>query len=521
MFEIINNILDVWDRFGKFALPICFIIVLLTIDWCFYKDALLNAAQKWSLIINFALIGAIIISVLFSLGYIDLSKKNFDDSSFVIVISPFQSYSSSEDLKEYDFGTAQSIKRDLETFPNVSVELLNKNEVINNFEQAKTVADQKNAHIVLFGESINAYLGTDKEFDCSIYLSDRIKNKNIFTSSTINRNSIINSDFIPIHKTNDISNFKGQVKDVVNLIFGLEKYFSNDYSGALVYFTNVSEKSINSDIYVYIGYSQLNLNLLNESLESYNKSLSLNPNNEYALNDIGIIYQSQGKYNDSIKYFDESIGINPNYPASWSNKGVSLFRLGKYDESEKCFDKALEIDPNSLLGLINKGTLAKNQGDFVSSLKLYDRALLINPNYPIVWVIKGGILNEKLNRKDEALASFDKAIILDPNLDLAWYGKGIVYYNSANYDDAIKCFKKAIEINPSNYEALNYLGMSYGQKKEYDLSEQAFIEAIKIDPNQPIAKNNLAYLFKNSGKPIGYKIQIPVKNDTIILVFDG
>jgi len=521
MFDLVNDVTSVLDRFGKFALPICFLIILISFNWYFHKDEILDAAQKWSLVINIALIGAIIISLLFSYGFIDFTKKKTDESSFFIVISPFQSYGSSEDLKDYDFGTSQSIKRDLENFTNVSVELLNKNEAIDNFEQAKKVADQKNAHIVLFGESIDAYLGSEREFACSVYISDKIKNKNTFTSSSINRQSVINSDFVPIHKTNDILNFKGQIKDVVNLIFGLEKYFSNDYSGALIYFTNVSEKSINSDIYVYIGYSQLNLNLVNESLESYNKSLALNPNNEYAINDLGIISQKQGKYNESISLFDRAISINPRDPAFWSNKGVSLFKLGNFDEAEKNYDKALEINPNSLLGLINKGTLTKNRGDFNSTLKLYDKALSINPNYPIVWVIRGGILDEKLNRKEEAFASFDKAISLDPNLDLAWYGKGITYFNSGKYDDAIDCFKKAIDINPSYYEAYNYLGISYGQIKEYNLSEQALIEAIKIDPEQTIAKKNLGYLFNTSGKPIGYKVQIPVKNDTIIIVFDG
>jgi tetratricopeptide (TPR) repeat protein len=521
MFEIVNNITEIWDRFGKFALPICFLIILISFNWYIHKDTIVESLQKWSLVINIALIIAVIITSLFSYGLIDFTKKNLDDSSFLIVISPFQSFGSSENLKEYDFGTSQSIKRDLEGFANVSVEILDKNDAINNFEQAKIIANQKNAHIVLFGESIDAYLGSDREFDCSVYISDRIKNKNTFTSSNINRQSVINSDFVPIHKTNDISSFKGQIKDVVNLIFGLEKYFSNDYSGALIYFTNVSEKSINSDVYVYIGYSQLNLNLVNESLESYNKSLSLNPNNEYALNDLGIIYQNQGKYNESISLFDKSISINSKYPASWSNKGVSLFKMGNYNESEKCFDKALEIDPNSLLGLINKGTLTKNRGDYNSTLKLYDKALSINPNYPIVWVIRGGILNEQLNRKEEALVSFDKAIALDPNLDLAWYGKGIAYYNFANYDEAINCFKKAIEINPSYYEAQNYLGMSYGQKKEYSLAEQTFIKAIEIDPNQTIAQNNLLHLFDISGKEIGYEIKIPVKNNTTVIVCKG
>jgi len=517
MFDILTNILEIKDQLGKFAIPVILIIIFISVNWFFHKDIIIASLKKYSIIINFALIGGIIVSSLFAFGLIDFTKKNQDDGSFFIVISPFQKFGSSENLKEYDFGTSQSIKKELESVESVKVELLNKDEVINDFEQARIVAKQKDAHIVLFGESIDAYLGTDKEFECSVYISDRIKNKDTFTSSNINRESIINSDFIPIHKTSDIPSFKGQIKDIVNLILGLEKYFSNDYRDALVYFTNVSNKSINSDIYVYIGYSQLNLNLINESLESYNKSLSLNPNNEYALNDIGVVYQKQGKYNESLVFFNKSIDLNSKYPASWSNKGISFFNLGNYEESEKCYDKALEIDPNSVLGLVNKGTLYNKRGDYNSTLKFYDKALSIDQNYPIIWTIRGGIL-EELGRRDEALESFDKAITLDSNFDLAWYGKGIFYFHSTKYDDAINCFKKAIEINPSYYNAQVYLGISYGQKMEYDLAEQAFIKAIEIDPEQTMAQKNLKTLFLISGKAIGYEIQVPLKNNTIIKV---
>jgi len=128
MFEIVNNITEIWDRFGKFALPICFLIILISFNWYIHKDTIVESLQKWSLVINIALIIAVIITSLFSYGLIDFTKKNLDDSSFLIVISPFQSFGSSENLKEYDFGTSQSIKRDLEGFANVSVEILDKND---------------------------------------------------------------------------------------------------------------------------------------------------------------------------------------------------------------------------------------------------------------------------------------------------------------------------------------------------------------------------------------------------------
>jgi len=494
----------------------------------------------------------IVIGILFGIIWImDSNLKSLGDKSVRVVISPYQQLGESSNKNQitYDIGTTELIRKEIEKNPNIDVKILDTYEAVTNNDAAKRISDKYNADIVIFGKSIDA-MGEFKGLETSIFFSEKIKKMNRIQATSGIKDAMSGFDLYTIHDNQDISKFKGQIKDVVNLIFGLEKYFSENYPDSLVFFSNVSDSSLNSEFYVYKGYSQLKQNLFNESLISYDKAILLNSKNEFAWNDKGYLYQLMGKVNESMYFFDQSISINPDYPLSWLNKGNGYANLGNYEDALKCYSKplekypdyylsynnlgtlelqkrnfseaernlnrAIEINPNSELAWINKGELNKQKGDFESALYCYDKGLSLNENYPVVWVIRGGILDE-LGRSEESIKSFDKSLSLSPNLDLAWYGKGITYFHSEKYDDAIKCFKQAIEINPLYYEAQNYLGMSYGQKKEYDLAEQSFIKAIEMNPDQTTAQKNLGYLFNISGKEKGYEIRVQVKNDTIIL----
>jgi tetratricopeptide (TPR) repeat protein len=62
-------------------------------------------------------------------------------------------------------------------------------------------------------------------------------------------------------------------------------------------------------------------------------------------NNKGISLFSIGKINESIQTFDQAIELNPNSADSWYNKGIALSTLKRYNESIQAFDKAIELNP--------------------------------------------------------------------------------------------------------------------------------------------------------------------------------
>jgi tetratricopeptide (TPR) repeat protein len=518
-----NEISDIYKNNPKLAPIIIILLILVSVILYSHQKNIQNTIRKLLKPIIFVLIVGLII---FSIPVVlDITKQYPESQSFRIVISPFQIVESSSKQNDFDFGTPESIKNEIEKKQkNIEVIILPEDDAVINLEKAKSISEKYNAHIVLFGKTKDAYLGEKKSVDCSVYISEKIKNRDTIQYRDNLQSSIAGLFDYRIQSSQDVSNFEGQINDVVNLILGLENYFSNNYSGSLIYLTNVSQKSLNSDTYVYIGNAQQSLNLINDSFESINKSLKLDPNNFYAWGALGLLDQKIGKYNESLSSLNKSIMLNPDNPQVWLDGGVSFQSLGNYDSALKYYseplkkypnyypslvnvgqieilkgnlteaeiytNRAIEVDPTYEHAWVNKGEIYRLKGDFNTSLVYIDKALSINQNDPEAWVLRGQLL-DKLERPDEAIKSYDKAIEINPNFEIAWYKKGISYFYIQKYNEAITSFKKVIEINPANYNAQIYLGQTFGELMEWDMAKQAFIRAMEIDPSKEIAQKNL------------------------------
>lgn len=53
-----------------------------------------------------------------------------------------------------------------------------------------------------------------------------------------------------------------------------------------------------------------------------------------------------GQYEKALESYNRSLELDPGYGYAWFSKGVTLRNMGYYSESEECFEKALNIDPS-------------------------------------------------------------------------------------------------------------------------------------------------------------------------------
>jgi tetratricopeptide (TPR) repeat protein len=98
------------------------------------------------------------------------------------------------------------------------------------------------------------------------------------------------------------------------------------------------------------GEMLVEANYLRRALESFNKSLELNPNSPDAWWYKGFILCSEemGECNENtinrgIHYFDEALKIDPDYAAAWCYKGMLLNYSGRDYEANIALNKALDL----------------------------------------------------------------------------------------------------------------------------------------------------------------------------------
>lgn len=120
---------------------------------------------------------------------------------------------------------------------------------------------------------------------------------------------------------------------------------------------DILEKALNhvediESIYVNLSsiYNEKNdqslIDPFNYAKEYAMKALTINPNNFYALNNLGLSYFKENKNELAISTFQKLIKVKSNFIDGHKNLGVVYNHIGDYINSEKCFRNAINIDPH-------------------------------------------------------------------------------------------------------------------------------------------------------------------------------
>ena len=113
-----------------------------------------------------------------------------------------------------------------------------------------------------------------------------------------------------------------------------------------------------------LGLVHMDLREEGLAAESFQRALSLAPNDGDINHNYGLFLCQTKREPDSIKYFMQAIK-NPLYstPArSYSAAGVCTMRTGKPKEAEQYFERALRLQPDDPQALLNLGQIRYRQG---------------------------------------------------------------------------------------------------------------------------------------------------------------
>ena len=136
-----------------------------------------------------------------------------------------------------------------------------------------------------------------------------------------------------------------------------------------------------------------------DAQSEFNSNLNNNPNTISDVNNLidqGNFLIALHMYDAAITYYDKALTIDPNDNVALNGKGLALNALGNYNEAISIFDKALAVDPNDKIILDYKGNALAGLGNYNEAIPYYDKALAIDPNYELALYDKN-LAFEKLN----------------------------------------------------------------------------------------------------------------------------
>ncbi len=194
---------------------------------------------------------------------------------------------------------------------------------------------------------------------------------------------------------------------------------------------------------------------INEALESYEKAIQLDPENESLLLGAATMHhilQVQAA-TKALGIIEKKLEKNPQDMNAWSSRSVALTNLGRDDEALKSREKVLELldqslekDPTNSTSWMAKAEILAGIDRLEEAVQACDKVIEINTSLVGYAAETKGYLLEGLGRNEGALQAYDMAIKLSPENGGLWYSKGGVLKTLGRDQEADTAFAKAKDL---------------------------------------------------------------------------
>jgi tetratricopeptide (TPR) repeat protein len=195
-------------------------------------------------------------------------------------------------------------------------------------------------------------------------------------------------------------------------------------------------------------FENLKMKDTNKAKLNCEEIIRLDPNNIFALNNLGNLFALKNQYNEALSLFNRVLTIKPKYSLTLINKGHCLQKLQKYSEALSFYQKAVKINPNINNIYFSLGNCLLELKRYDEALINYKKALKVTPNFYPAYTNQGNCLRY-LNKLDEAIISYKKAIeiksdLVNPSINLSQLQLLLGDYNEGwkNYEWRKKLDKK-------------------------------------------------------------------------------
>ena len=260
----------------------------------------------------------------------------------------------------------------------------------------------------------------------------------------------------------------------------------------------------------------------------WTRALALNPELDFAHNNLGLVLAAQGKLEAAERHYREALRLNPGFAEAHNNLtgilvargrldeaaahnsggarlnsaynlGVIAAAQGRPDAAAAYYRAALKINPGFAEAHGNLGSILAGQGKPAEAEAHYRAALRVNPEFTVAHYNLAGLLAAR-GEPAAAAAEYREALRLGPDLAEAHNNLAGLLAAQGRRDEAAGHYREALRANPSFTLAYyNFAGLLAAQGK-FGEAEKKYLEALRLSPGLAEAHYNLSRVLAAQGK---------------------
>jgi len=265
------------------------------------------------------------------------------------------------------------------------------------------------------------------------------------------------------------------------------------------------------------GLRERNVGNISESLELFQASTALNPNNINNLKQVARSLYLLGRYEAAVEIYEKAQEIEYEDWEIWHHRGLCFERLSKWAEcvesyqsattvqqhdstfirlanvyvqqgdhakAIETFKEALEFSPESSLLLTSLGLLFLATRDHLNAFTTLGSSLALDPTNPTTILAAGSIIQQNQDI-EVALVKYRVAALQSPNSSRLWNNIGMCFYSKRKMIESISAFRRAIYLNPFDWAILYNLGLVYMATGNFASAFHQFSAAINLNNRFP------------------------------------
>lgn len=229
-----------------------------------------------------------------------------------------------------------------------------------------------------------------------------------------------------------------------------------------LFFESIRQKSDYRDAWLYLGYSYLLSDNLEQAEDSFEKAKQLDPYLSDTYFYLGVAQMGLNKFEDSIRTFEQAAGFGyePNFLIQ-EYLGHNYYKLSKFQQAENSYSQVVNSGNASLEVYVRRGWIfIEYLKDIQGAIANANLAIQSYPSRAMAYNLRGWAYLSEENY-DLALEDLERALELDPLLEAAYLNIGVLYENQGRMDLAKENFEKARDLaesenNQSIYERAVY-----------------------------------------------------------------
>jgi tetratricopeptide (TPR) repeat protein len=246
------------------------------------------------------------------------------------------------------------------------------------------------------------------------------------------------------------------------------------------------------------GYQLLRENRMEEAVEYFNRILTVDSDNNYALVGLGDSARKLGTYREAVEYYRACLEHHP-------GNNYALFGLADCYKTLNQFHKAIEIweqyllhDDRNITVLTRVADAYRKVRDFKHSKDVYLKVLEMEDSNPYA-IIGLGHLHYDFKEYQEALFYWQKMIVISmENVDIRVLTSiGNCYRKLNSFGDGVDYFEKALNRDTNNFYALFGLADCYRGMNQQDKSLDYWNRILDQDPRNKVILTRAGDAYRN------------------------